>query len=252
MRVNTLLTKKEQEFIYFNRFSNLWDDFPSEFRVYPEEGPDFIMMNHQTGDRIGVEVTRLMFSKSTYKYFADLLRNSLEREITWSARDEFMSEQAFPLHLTIGYEDQLQVDNKRASELAREISHLVSEEVSECLPEFQESNAMQFVLKDNLPDEVSQIDAFYVPGARNSVWFPHIANAVPDIDNSLISSVINKKEPKVSRYKTKANSCYLLIVEGVFPLGYFNRFFGWHELVKSAFDKIFLLRYLNNDLYQLK
>lgn len=242
------LTKKEQEFIYFNRFASLWDEYPDGFRVYPEECPDFIMFNHDSGERIGVEVTRMMLSKANFTHFTTLLRNSVERQITWSARDNFFLQRNIPLHLSIAYEDHLHVDNQRASELAREISQLVSEEVDE----FESRSAIQFVLKENLPDEVAQIDGFYVPGARNAVWFPHIANGVPDIDNQLIMSVIGKKERKVERYKAKAPTCYLLIVEGVFPLGYFDRFYGWDQLINSKFEKIFLLRYLNNDLYQLK
>ena len=89
-----------------------------------------------------------------------------------------------------------------------------------------ENFTITFHLSNDIPDEdfLVSYDASHFPEVNESIWYNTKAKIVPNPEPEEILSLIRSKEQKIDLYREKASCIYLLIVEGLIPISWYDSF----------------------------
>lgn len=235
-----------RETLFFETFKKLWKDFPKKYQIKKDESPDFILSVNKTN--IGFEITELTNEKNLSQDYPVKEKYSLEKKIVDRAKDLFHSYHQIPLHLSIHFSPKINCNTKRIESLSTEISNIVCSQIIN----FDLSISNEFEVNYPLPSELIQIHGFYLPEILDSVWYSLQGGFLPNINNQQLANLIHNKSKLIPKYKNKVDLVNLIVVEGIVPISWFDKFINWDStIIQTEFNKVFLLRFLENKLYQI-
>jgi len=238
--------KHEIELYFFNKLRELYQTLP-EGDVCSPDPPDFII---DTGiEKISVEITQIHNEKGPNEKYPPAQKHATEDLILKKAQNLFLQKVGRPLHIRFNFNDNISLSEKQLNHLAQEICNSVELGIEG--KRFDEH--FSFTIDHNLPGDLVHISGHYFHGITDVSWYSAKGRFVPNLTKREILNVIQKKESKIDRYRDKVDTAILVIAEGLIPNSLFDAIevVGQNEF-KSRFDKIFIIRYLSNQLVEIK
>ncbi|WP_299706198.1 hypothetical protein [uncultured Pontibacter sp.] len=239
-------SKHEIEEHFFNKLKELYPEIP-EGKVSRPEPPDFII--ETDAESIAVEITQIHNEKGLNDKFPPAQKHATEDLILENARNLFSTRVGLSLHISIAFTNNLILDEKQRHGLSDHICEIVEREVyGRNLDEY-----FSFHLRQNLPKELIRVSGYYSPNVVADCWFSAKGKLVPNLTKREILNVIRTKERKMKRYLNKVDKAILVIAEGIIPNSWYDGIesFEQNEFV-SQFHKVFIIRYLSDQLIELK
>jgi len=208
------------------------------------ESPDFII--NQDGKKIGVELIELM--EKPDMPIPTSAKYSLEDKIAKSAQRQFdlVSNRQLMVNLQI-------VENLRLS--LSKVDHLASQIVEVLLKSTKDSpNVLTHNLEitENLPNGILNIYYDITPFLTESLFSVMRGKWTGSFTLNDLNRAINKKETYISLYRRKVDLIYLLIIEGFSFSSHLGSFEKIGSIAANGFDKIFLLKVMSRQLFEIK
>ncbi|WP_266203652.1 hypothetical protein [Pontibacter kalidii] len=238
--------KHEIEEYFFKKLTELFPSLPKGNLSKPEP-PDFLI---DTGtETIAVEITQIHNEKGPKEKFPPAQKHATEDSILETAQALFSQRNNIPLHMSFTFANNILLSEKQRQALSRQICEMVETEIYGRELE----GHFSFHLRDNLPQELLRISGYYFPNVTGVSWYSAKGRLVPNLTKREILSVLRVKEKKLKRYIDKVDKAILVIAEGLIPNSWFDdiEIFEQNEFV-SQFGKVFIIRYLSDQLIELK
>lgn len=249
------MTHEEEENL-IKRFKEMYSDFPNGQLLHPDR-PDFILIANDK--KIGIETTQVVHSdtdkriSSEKMLFIDIVLAKLTPLLPFN----------FILTIDLFTENGIRKSNKE--EIATEVANF-------CASEFMNLKNLQHADVDhidfdfdsvpvwlkndmlshghrNLPKGIKSISIFRYDG-HESFNPKSEAAAIPRFSKERLDIVIKDKEIKRQKYET-CDEYWLIIWQGGGITGYFGDI-DFDIPISTVFDKVFILRSIQNDLLTLK
>lgn len=231
----------DKEKYAFEKFLELYKKLPMGQK---SESPDFLIKTDN--GTVGVELIEII-NEQTKEYTPDQIY-SIEDKVTEYAKTEFEKLTKKKLLVSIGFHDNLKMNNRRVKELGQQIAHLLYKQTLH-LPDNELFYSGE--IKGILPTELSLISFDIVPFLDELIWQPIRQKFIEYLEAKHLNKAIEKKEKLIAAYKTKADKVFLLMTEGFLPRSWYGDFKD-RQIQDSQFDKVFLLRIMTNELIELK
>ena len=231
----------DQEEFAFKLFLELHGNLPSGEK---SESPDFII--HIDGKRIGIEITELM--EETKLSISSAAKYSIEDKIAKSAQRQYDNISDKRLNVNLQIANNLNISKNRVDHLSRLISEILRDEIKD----FPYAITHNLEINADLPEEILGIyyDVYpFLDESHFSVMRGKWTGSFNIID---LNRAIRKKECYTPLYKSKTDLVYLLILEGLSFSSYLGPFEMIGTIVDNSFDKIFLLKILSRQLFEIK
>jgi hypothetical protein len=239
-------SNREIEEYFFRKLRELYPKIPDGSVSRPEP-PDFII---DTGNEsIAVEITQVHNQKGQNENFPPAQKHAAEDQILENAQKLFFLRNSIPLHVRFSFANNIILNEKQRQSLSSKISDIIEFEMQG--KDFDKP--FSFSLKEDLPKELLYISCYYFPNITGVSWYSAKGRLVPNLSKNEILNIISEKERKMKRYIDSVDKAILVIAEGIIPNSWFDKIetFEENELV-SHFDKIFIIRYISNQLVELK
>lgn len=241
-------SKKEIELWQFERFVAVMPDIQG-LEIKESEEPDFLLT--LSGKTLGVELTEL-YHEPPEDGVPLQAQEALRFRIAKAAQQLYIAKELPSLHVSIHFNPNYVLSKRDVRRLATSISNLIAKNVPEPGQSFREE--YDWENRDYFPEEVNTISAWHVPSMTEPFFSSPSASFIPTLEESDIERVLRSKEPKVQRYRERCDEIWLLVS---FDQGQLSTFFEHDEEVlqrsyASSFDRVFLLRHINNTLHELK
>lgn len=237
----------KKENIEFAHLISLLIELNINFKdIKKHESPDFIIeLNDST---IGVELTQLKHSKHSKeigylnnvvsraeRYFIEYYPDFEYQRTKHLGLTKFRAAISFNKHISLEQKDK----NRNAKELATLIYNLAKNNVSNV-------NNIGFTTSIDIKGESKKIKFIHSPDIDNLEY----------LSNETINNAINKKEKKISEYKTnqKCSQYWILLIAGQPDPSSFDidDLEVNNYKVSSEFEKVFLLDDFNKKVFVLK
>ncbi|WP_242926303.1 hypothetical protein [Pontibacter vulgaris] len=238
--------KHEIEEYFFKKLTELFPSLPKG-RLSKPEPPDFLI---DTGtETIAVEITQIHNEKGPNEKFPPAQKHATENSILETAQALFSQRNNIPLHMSFTFANNILLNEKQRQVLSRQICELVENETYGR----QLEEHFSFHLRYNLPQELLRVSGYYFPNVKGVSWYSAKGRLVPNLTKREILNIHRLKERKMSGYMDKVDKAILVIAEGLIPNSWFDdvETFEQNEFV-SQFDKVFIIRYLSDQLIELK
>lgn len=214
----------------------------SPIHVQESESPDFLVQFEEP--LVGVEVTRSLPPGNSGNS-PPQEQAALRARVMSQARALYEAADGVPLHVSAGFLDHTPLSVGRVRDLAREVAECLRVEVAGL-------GVHQWVTIE--PDhllgklrEMHSLRALRVPAPEYGVWSANSFAWCRTVDQSDLSSVLARKERKISSYRSSVSEVWLLIVVELFEAG---------EIVSvpiptpplsitTDFDRVFALNWLS-------
>ena len=238
--------KSKVEFHFLDRFKSLYKGFPAG-KVLKSESPDFIINTDKK--KIGIEITRIYNLKEQGERFSPQERFSIEEKIIEKVRIDFLQRTKIPLHVVFHFADRFNLSRKDVELISKRIGCTIEKSVTEYDLNFH----FNLTINNDLPDFVHYININYFPTVTDSSWYSAKSKFLPNLTKDQIKEAVYGKEQKIIDYKRKVDKVFLLIIEGLVPESWFDKV---EEIPKTelgnSFEKIFIMRNLENQLIEIK
>jgi hypothetical protein len=232
----------DKEKFAFALFYELYNNLAKGIKT---EGPDFII--NQNGIRIGVEHVDFM-EESKENEISVPVKYSLEDKVVRYSNEDFDKHSDKRIVANIQFQDDLKLRSKRIKELALEISNRIQITVKD----FPNIIYHKLEVTDNLPAGVLHIYFDIAPYLDKSIFQAMRSKWIGKFNLNDLNRLISKKEKNIPNYLNKVNQIYLLITEGFIPNSWIGDFENNGVMINNRFDKIFLLKVMSHNLYELK
>lgn len=231
----------DKEEFAFKIFRELLGNLPLAEK---SESPDFII--NLDGKRIGIELTELMEENSGQSSLA--AKYSLEDKIAKSARIKFDLRSDKRIMANLQIIDNLRLSSNKIDNVAGEIAEILFKTTKN----FPNVLSHDHEITENLPKDILNIYFGITPFMTESQFSVMRGKWTGSFDLNDLNRVIDKKDKNISAYKKKVDQLYLLIIEGFVPNSWYGPFTMTGSTTKNSFDKIFLLKIMSRQLFEIK
>jgi hypothetical protein len=231
----------DKELFAYQIFNQLYGKLPCGKK---SESPDFIIYNDN--QRIGIELTELIEKQNQKNSLVS--RYALEDKIARLAKAIFDNASLKRVMVNIAFQDRLIVPAKRVKPLAHELVSILIKKTED--PSI--ANSINLEILEDLPNEISSIYFDIAKFLDESIFNAMRSKWVGDFDINELNRPLEKKEKYIKSYKQNTDKIYLLITEGFVPNSWYGRFVENGKLNDTKFDKVFFLRLLSRQLYEIK
>ena len=231
----------DKETLAFNVFRNLHGDLPPGEK---SESPDFLI--NLDNKIIGVELTELMEEDSGPSSLA--AKYSLEDKIAKSSRIKFDLASNKRIMANLHIRDNLSLPSNKIHSISKEIADLITRTTEN----YPNTLSYNYEINENLPKEILAIYFDIAPFMTESHFSVMRGKWTGSFNINDLNRAIEKKDKNIPKYRKKADSIYLVIIEGFAPNSWFGPFIKTGTYIKNSFDKIFLLKIMSRELFQIK
>ncbi|WP_242921588.1 hypothetical protein [Pontibacter liquoris] len=238
--------KHEIEEYFFQKLNELYPKLPKG-KVSKPEPPDFVI---DTGtETVAIEITQIYNEKEANEKFPPAQKYATEDSIVEEAKRLFYLRSKIPLHVSFSFASNVLLNENQKRSLSNWICQFVEAEAQKR----ELDKHFSFTYREELPQELIRVSGYYFPNVTGTSWFAIKSRLVPNLTKREVLNIISRKEKKLNQYSNKVDKTILVIAEGLIPNSWYDSIetFGNSEL-KSEFDKIFIIRYLSNQLIELK
>ena len=242
------MTKKEKEKILLQRFRESFPEFPSG-EIEATENPDFLI--HAGTGKVGIEVT-LLHRNTTGNKSPLQEQESLRRLIADKARQLYESQGGPHIHVNVHFNGQNRLRRRDLKSAAKELASLILKNI----PEQGKSVSLQET-EDNWqqwPGTLVRVSIARFAVLTKTTCCPTDAGFVPKVEPSLVQSVIDRKNPRCSAYRSCCAELWLLVVADGFALSsvfIVDPEIRTHAFVAS-FDRVFLFQNFEKKVFELR
>lgn len=238
------MTKKELlEKSIFDKFEKSYNSFP-QGKVEHIDKPDFIIHSHK---KIGVEITQIFKDQESLK---GSLSKSFE-EITRKVSEEIiglLSENQKPkcyisIHLN---------ENEFPPQLnPKDIAKFCFIDIIKNINADKKNYLIEITNNGQLPNLVDSYEVIFNEKVKDFQYLESYSTLGGIIDNSKLQYILDKKEEAKKEF-IKCDKYWLLIKSGEYSADYFPSIQISPNNLKTSFDKIFILKYLENEITEVK
>jgi len=234
------LPKKEREMILLRDFISNESLGLRVKRIDENETPDFVIQ--ELTKAISVELTQLIHPGL-------MEREMFIEKLVDRAHKLFKEKYKAHLYVLITFSDiPINSTANGVSKLAEEVFRMVEEIY---LPNRKHEFHISANYFDSDDDWVERITISN--NLEFEHWQPFGSFRVNEIDTNWVKKVINQKEQLIDKYNTLVDEKWLLLVSN---FGFRSDTHSFHylkqEKFQSRFDKIYLFKYREKEIYQLK
>jgi hypothetical protein len=238
------MTKKELlENSIFDKFKKSYNPFP-QGKIDHIDKPDFIIHSNK---KIGVEITQIFKDQESKK--GSLLK-SVE-EITKKVSEEII----FLLNKNQKPKCYISVhlnENEFPSQLSpKEIAEYCFSDIDKNINVNQKNYILEIHNNGQLPILVDSYEVIFNEKVKDFEYIESYSTLGGVIDNSGLQYILDKKE-EAKREFIKCDEYWLIIKSGEFSADYFPSIEINPKELKTSFDKIFILKYLENEVIEIK
>lgn len=237
--------KKTHEFKFLEHFLELYP-INQDYKIINSESPDFILQTNS--DTIGIEITRIyqdlkIRGESTLKK-----GESIQQKIASRTAKIVANNSSINLQIDLDFYSNF-IDDSLVDSLSNQAAKIVLQYLPTLnTNQFDYNSINSYRI---LPNEISSIFIMHHKSFKETFGTTGGGGLVPDPTPELIQIVINRKENKLSKFKP-CSFYWLIIAEG---MSYASMFDDFDKLVnykfESSFDKVFVLRTLQNSIIKL-
>lgn len=228
----------------FSKFQKAYHEFPSGEVVHADK-PDFIIEGSR---RIGVEITRMFQDHFNQSGSMLKLVEEYQRKVLMSLTELLRQNKMPHCVVSIDLGDSRFPSKIHPHEVARscaaDIVRRTKSEVSTDFPINVENYGQ-------LPIVVKSWELIFHSGLSD--YYPmETANAIgKEINNDNLQYILNKKELAKKKFTT-CDIYWLVINVGSFASDYYPEISVKMDQIATSFDKVFVLKYLESEIIELK
>lgn len=245
---------------YLDRFKLLYPAFP-EGTIVKTESPDFVI--ETVRGTIGIELTELSDAKQGEHSAARLL--AFRRMMVQHVIAQLRTRLPWQFAIDIDLAEPLEIPKNKRVEWVKEVAGFCLDEFSDLSP--GESRRVEHVDFDIFSEQYAPVqqeilrDGYRnLPAGVQSILLLHSGvdtwdlngegGSVPDLTLDILSPVLERKHRKLPSYQL-CTQHWLVIVEGSEFYNYYDQL-AFEQPVVSVFDKVFLLRNINEEVVAIK
>jgi hypothetical protein len=206
--------------------------------------PDFVI-NHN-GKKIGVELIELMENIS--QPFSSAAKYSLEDKIAKSDQRQFDLISNKKLMVNLQIVENLNLPQHKINYLASQIVDILTNTIND--KPYVLSHNLEII--ENLPKQIVNIYYDITPFLTESHFSVMRSKWTGSFNLNDLNRSIGKKENNVKTYRKNVDLIYLLIIEGFTFSSYLGPFEKKGNIINNSFDKIFLLKVMSRELFEIK
>lgn len=238
--------KNDIENYFFRKLTELYLELPSG-NVSRPEPPDYLIESKDA--TIAVEVTQIHNEKGSNERFPPAQKYATEISILKEAERLFAQSDGTPLHIGFNFASTIFLNKGERQKLSQHICEIIKSEMHG--RDFTRS--FSFHIQEGIPEELFHIRGYYFPNISATSWYSAKGKLIPNLSKREILRVIKLKEEKQKAYIEKVDKSILVIAEGIVPYSWFDNIemFEQNEL-STSFDKVFIIRNLDNQLIVIK
>ena len=239
------MTKKEiTEKSVFEKFKNAYIDFPSG-KIEHIDKPDFIIHSEE---KIGVEITQIF--KDDYKTEKGSNFKKLE-EITKRVSEEILilleKKQIPKCYIIIHLNEKELAVSKNPSEIAE----IFFEEILRNIKLDNNNYILEITNYGHLRSIIDSYVIIFDEKIKNYEYIESYTTVGSIIDNLKIQHILDKKEEAKKSFN-KCDKFWLVIKSGELSADYFPSIQLTTEKLRTTFDKVFILKHLENEIIEIK
>ncbi|MGA2407164.1 MAG: hypothetical protein ABSF81_10495 [Bacteroidales bacterium] len=208
------------------------------------ESPDFII--NLDCKRIGIELTELMEEDPGPLSLA--AKYSLEDKISKSAQRQFDNRSDKRIMVNLQIVQKLNLSSHKINHLGSEIAQILIKATKD----YPNVLSHHHEINENLPKEILNIYFDITPFMTESHFSVIRGKWTDSFNLNDLNRIIIKKDKYALNYRLKVDKLYLLIIEGFAPNSWYGPFTMTGSIIENNFDKIFLLKIMSRQLYEIK
>jgi len=163
-----MLPKKQIERFHIDQLIQNTSSFPQgDLYHVDKDPPDFLFLT-TTGEKIGIEHTRLYRPKPVHEKYSLQEIISLKEIVVEVAEKIFLEKHGLPLHINIAFQDNLNLPKREITSLASTISDLLYSKLKD--QDLASNFFLKFDIKGELSKFIIEITAHYFYKIKDSVW----------------------------------------------------------------------------------
>jgi len=229
----------------FCKFQKSYDQFPVGEIMHVDK-PDFIICGER---KIGVEITQ-MFQDQHYQSGSLLKSAEVYKVKVLECLTEFLRNQKTPYCiLSIDLDENIFPTSSRPSEIAQICAYDIFKQSENGL----KNNLNHFIIDNHgqLPPVIKSYEVLFYPTLNDYIPIETANSIGKVINNENLQFVLNKKE--VAKKEFFACDEYWIVIKvGEFASDYYPSIIVNMENVVTSFEKVFILKYLESEVIELK
>jgi hypothetical protein len=230
MRINRVIEESILE-----KFKKGYAEFP-EGEIEHIDKPDFIIYSNR---KIGVEVTQI-YKQGLSKALEETTKKVLKEIINLLKK-----ENAPKCYISIHLNKKFFPTKLSPKEIAEFCINDIKNTINLKRPILEVSNYGQ------LPDIIEFYEVIYNDSIADFYYIESLGSVGGIIDNTRLQAILDKKENSKNDF-IQCDEYWLVIKSGEYSADYFPSINISIEELKSSFDKIFILKYLENEVIEIK
>ena len=240
--------KKEQEKFIFDKFKELYVEFPIGTFVH-DDRPDFILTT-SLGQTIGIEITEAIYDQS------QMQKSEYQIKFNQDVIEKLSQLLPYKFHLSIHLDQKPLINQSNYKQVVNEIAEICFNEFfdlenlrGDTINDFSRDintyplETQSIIIAKgyrNLPKGVRRIRIKRYDVLDKSFHGLFKGGAVPNFEQEQLNKIFKEKNKSITTYE-KCNSQWLLIAEGGDFYSYFDNI-NINEVPDTKFDKVFMLR----------
>ncbi|SHJ91875.1 hypothetical protein SAMN04487911_1583 [Arenibacter nanhaiticus] len=239
------MTEKEiTEKSVFEKFKKAYVNFPSG-QIEHIDKPDFII---HSKEKIGIEITQIFkddfksekgsilksFEETTKRVSSELLHLLIGKQIPKCFINIHLNENEFPIKYS-----------------PKEIAKIILTDILKNILLDNKNYILEITNYGHLPNVIDSYDIIFNEKIKNHEFIESYSAVGGIIDNLKIQNILDKKEESKKSFG-KCDKFWLVIKSGELSSDYFPTIRIDKEKLNTTFDKVFILKYLESELIQIK
>lgn len=195
----------EREISHLEHFKEIYPDFPAG-DIEKSEKPDFVV--HTRTKLVGIEHTEI-FQPSAPNGKSLQARDSLAQKVVEQASSFYLENNDRPLLVQVMFRPKVNI-NARDTRIAKAIVRLVVE--TDIQPGISLTLKRSRENLEYFPGEIVMIHVYRHPNGIENKWRASSSGYIPEITPEQLQEEIDRKEEKLSSYRSRCPEVWLLIV----------------------------------------
>ncbi|MFH4967466.1 hypothetical protein V8G61_04600 [Gaetbulibacter sp. M240] len=239
------MTEKEiTEKSVFEKFKKSYVNFPSG-EIEHIDKPDFII---HSKEKIGIEITQIFkddfksekgsvlksFEETTKRVSRELLNLLIEKQIPKCCINIHLNVKEFPIKKS-----------------PKEIAKIFLTDILKNIILDNKNYILEITNNGHLPNVIDSYDIIFNEKIKSHEYIESYSAIGGIIDNLKIQNILDKKEDSKKSF-SKCDKFWLVIKSGELSSDYFPTIQIDKEKLNTTFDKIFILKFLENEIIEIK
>lgn len=242
------VSKKNVERGYLEHFRSLIPNFPTG-RIEETEEPDFLV--YQATSILGLELTEL-YRNAPSGIRPQQADEAMRCRVVARAKTLYVDSGSPPVHVTVFFNQQHQIQKPDVEQLARSIADLATRN----LPAQGMSRDEDYDWENRayFPEAIHKITMHRLPEITQTLFSATGAIWVATLAPTDLERVLLAKESKYPIYRNKCSEAWLLIVTDTGTMATWFKFDSSTITlpIRTKFDRVFLLRHFPKQVYEFR